>query len=254
LALLFLGDSNAWASVTPVQTASIAETIPNWGPSTPSLAGQDPLVFNKFDPALGQLQSVSISMTYTTRESVSMNFTVPTTIVLKSSFAQSPNVGPTITLNGPAGGSATPLMTASAPVFTYTKTYGGSNGQSLPQSFSNNPAQYQPGSPFFLTPDGQPNNTNSSFTGTKSVTITDPSQLALFTGNGTLGLPAFATAGETVTVNGGNGSGMILTYAGVTVSLSYNYVVPEPSSMALLGLGGGGLLLVGRLRRRRTML
>jgi hypothetical protein len=254
LAMLFLGESSAIAAVTPIattalQTDSIAPTVPNWSPTTPSLQGQNPLVFSQFNPALGQLQSVNLTMTFTTSEVVNMNFTTASTITLRSSSAQAPNAGPTITLNGPSGSGN--LLTASAPVFTYTKTYGGP-GQTLPQSFSNDTTKFQPGSPFFLTPNGQPNNLTSSFTGSKSLTITDPGQLSLFTGTGTVGLPAFATAGSFFSTTSGNGSGSILTFAGLTVTLSYTYVVPEPSSVALLGLGGGGILLAGGLRRRRA--
>jgi len=247
--MLFLGGSDAVAAVTSLQTQSIAPTIPNWGPATPSLQGKDPLVFSQFNPSLGQLQSVNVTMNYTTSEVVNMNFTTAATITLRSASSATPNQGAMIVLNGPIPN--TNLITASAPVFSYTKTYGGP-GQSLPQAFSNDPSKVQPGSPFFLTPDGQPNNLTSTFTGSQTVTVSDPNQLALFTGTGTVGLPAFAAAGSSFTTTSGNGSGSIITYAGVTVSLSYTYVVPEPSSMALLGLGGGGVLLAGRLRRRRA--
>jgi len=122
----------------------------------------------------------------------------------------------------------------------------------LPQSFSNETSRYQPGSPFFLTADGQPDNITSTFTGTRSLTLTDPGQLALFTGPGTVGLPVFAAAGSFFSTTSGNGIGSIVTYAAVTVQLSYTYAIPEPSSVALLGLGVVGIVLAGGLRRRRT--
>lgn len=254
LALLFLGDSNAWADVTPVQTASIAPAYAVWSPQT-TFQGADPLVFGQFNPALGSLESVNVTMAYTFSDKVSMTFANPSgsqTIVLRSSFPQTPDVGPSVTLGGPASGPLSTLLTASAPVVTYTKTFGGT-GQTSPQTFSNNPAQFSPGSPFFLTPDGQPNNTFSTFTGSKSITITDPTQLALFTGSGTVGLPASATFGATGHETGRNDSGSLTTYAGITVKLTYTYV-PEPSSMALMVLGGGGLLAVSRIRSRKTVL
>jgi hypothetical protein len=254
VAMLFLGGSDAVAAVnpivtTPLQSQSIAPTIPNWGPTTPSLQGKDPLVFSQFDPSLGQLQSVNVTMSYNTSEVVNMNFVTASTITLRSASAATPNQGAMVVLNGPIPN--TNLITASAPVFSYTKTYG-SPGQALPQAFSNDPTKVQPGSPFFLTPDGQPNNLTSTFSGSQSVTISDANQLALFTGTGTVGLPVFAAAGSSFTTTSGNGSGSIITRAGVTVTLSYTYVVPEPSSVALLGLGGGGILLAGRIRRRRV--
>jgi len=249
LAVLFLGESTADAAVTPIQMHGIVPTIPNWGPTTPSLLGQNPLVFDKFDPTLGQLQSVNLTVMYATAESVNMNFTTAATITLRSSSASNPNQGTVIAVNGP---DATNLLMASAPVFTYTKTYGGP-GQTLPQSFSNDQNRFQPGSPFFLTPDGQPSNTTSTFFDNRNLTLTDPGQLALFTGSGTVGLPVFANGGTFFSTTSGNGTGSIITYATVTVALSYTYVVPEPSSMALLGLGGVGIVLAGNFRRRRAV-
>src|SRR5262245_48307626 len=93
LALLFLSGSSAFADVTPFQLKSIDPTIPNWGPTTPSLSGQNPMVFGQFNPSLGQLQSVHVVMSFTTAEVVNMNFVTPSTIILRSSSAQSPNVG-----------------------------------------------------------------------------------------------------------------------------------------------------------------
>jgi len=247
--ILVAGERGAPAAVTPLQTDSIPVTTQtDWGPTTPSLQGQNPMVFNKFDPSLGTLQGVDITMTYSASEVASMTFTTPSTISLRTSQPGSPNVGTRIFINGPADTPGSNLLSASLPVLTYTKTYGTQAGQTLPQTFStSNPA----GSQFYLTPDGQ--TTNAPQTGTVTVHITDPAQLALFTGPGTIGLPAHANAGSTFVTNTGNGSGTVMTFAGVTANLQYSYAaVPEPSSMALLGLGGGGLLLAGRSRRRTS--
>jgi len=235
--------------VTPVQTDSIGLTQTDWNTATRSLQGQNPLAFSQFDSRLGPLQAVNITMTFTTREVASMTFVTPSTTILRSSLPQTPDVGTRVTLGGPTNGPATTLLTGQAPVFTYTRTYGFQPGQPLPQTFS---TQFQPGNDLFLTPDQQRGNTTNSFTGTRTLTITDPSRLALFLGTGTIGLPAMATGGATFVNTSGNGSGRIETFAGVTVSLSYTYV-PEPSSVALLGLGGGGLLLAGGFRRRRLV-
>jgi hypothetical protein len=254
LATTFLNGSSASAFVTPVQSQSIAPAYAVWGPNT-TFQGA-PLVFDQFNPALGQtLQSVNISVSYSFSNKVSMTFTDPSdaeTISLTSSLPQTPTVGPTITLNGPSNGPLSTLLTVSAPVVSYTKTYS-APGQNLPQTFSNDLNRLQPNSPFFLTPDGQPNNITSTFTGTRSITITDPSQLSLFLGSGKFVLPASATFGATLHKTGGNYNSYLVTDAGLTVNLSYN-VVPEPPSVALLGLGTGGLLMASRLRRRRATL
>lgn len=255
LAVLFLGGSSAIADVlpivsTPVQVESIRPTIPNWDQNTPSLAGQNPMVFDQFDPNLGQLQSVNLKIGFSTTELVNMKFTTAATMILRSSSQQSPNQGTSISLNGPGPGSL--LATLSAPVLTYTRTYG-TAGQLFPRDFSNDQARFQPGSQFFLTPDGQPNNFGGRFDETRDLAITDPRLLSLFTGTGTVGLPVSATGGTFFSTSSGNGAGSILTFASVTVALSYTYAVPEPSSVALLGLGGIGIVLAGGLRRRRAV-
>jgi hypothetical protein len=244
LAILFLGESSTFAAVneivtTPLQTRTIQPTTPNWGPTTPSLQGQNPMVFDKFDPSLGQLQSVNVSVTFTVTNLVSMNFVTPATITLRTGTN---GQGTSIGLDEPDGRA---LLRDSAPIFTYTRASSG------PATFSNDTTKVAVGSRFFLTPDGESGNLASAFVGNKQVTVSDPSQLALFTGTGTFGLPVTANARNQITTTSGNGGGSIITFVGMQVSLSYNYVVPEPSSAALLGLGGGGILLAGRLRRRR---
>jgi len=185
-----------------------------------------------------------VTATFTVSNLVTMNFVTPSTITLRTASEQAPNQGTSITIGSVEINRA--LLAEAAPVLTYTRTTNGFN-----QSFSNDTTQVAAGTRFFLTPDGDPNNIGSLFVGQKSVTITDPAQLALYTGSGTFGLPVSATAGNAFSTTSGNGSGSIITRAGVRVELSYTYVVPEPSSVALLGLGGGGILLAGGLRRRR---
>jgi hypothetical protein len=244
---LFVNLPDAWATVTPVQTESIPLTQTDWNSTTSQLIGSNPMVFNQFNSALGTLNSVNLTVSYTTVEAAGMMFTTPATITLSTAFPGT-NTGTTLSLEGPGGTGN--LLTATAPVFTYTRTYGGAPGQTLPQLFSTDTNRFAPGSPFLLTPNGQPGNTTNSFTGTQTITFTNPAQLALFTGSGTVDLPAAAKAWSSFTTTSGNGMGAIQTFAGMKVSLSYTYTVPEPSSVALLGLGGGGLLLLGRLRRK----
>lgn len=243
---LFLNLPDASATLTPVQTESIPLTQTDWNSTTPQLLGSNPMVFNQFNSSLGTLDAVNLTVSYTTVEAAGMVFTTPATMTLSTAFPGT-HTGTQFTLEGP--GTSGNLLTATAPVFTYTRTYG-TAGQTLPQWFSTDTNRFAPGSPFLLTPDGQPGNTTNSFTATKTITITNPAQLALFTGSGTVDLPAAAKAWSSFTTSSGNGIGAIQTFAGMKVALSYSYTVPEPSSVALLGLGGGGLLLLGRFRRK----
>ncbi len=241
----------AKADVTPVQSASIPDnTQTNWSSSTSSLAGINPLTFKQFDTSLGTLQSVNVTMSYSISQSVSLTYSTAATLTVTSGFTPSagaPLQGTTVDLTLPTGSSSTTLLEGQAPVLTYMKSF---DPGSTPQTFSTN---LPPTSPYYLAPQGQTGNT---FTGTKTTTITDPSMLALFQGTGTIGLPASSRAGSSVTQDNGNYGSTILTYAGVTVTISYNYtpstVVPEPSSIVLMGLGGGVTLLSYRIRRRRS--
>ena len=76
LAVSLLTDSSVKAAVTPVQTQAIAPAYAIWGPNT-TFQGPDPLIFSKFDPALGALQSVNIHVSYTFSNQVSLPFTTP---------------------------------------------------------------------------------------------------------------------------------------------------------------------------------
>lgn len=239
------------ADVTPIQSVSIPnDTQTNWSSTTPSLQGTNPCTFNQFDPHLGTLQSVNVTMSYTITQSVSISASTAATLHVTSGFQSSPNgaeQGTTIALTLPTGGTSTTLVEAQAPVLTYTKTFG---PDSTSQTYS---TDLPPSSPYYLKPDGQSSNV---FTGTVTKTITDPTLLALFQGSGTIGLPMSATAGSSITNTNGNYGSRILTFAGATIQISYTYapntpVIPEPSSVVLMGMGGGVLFLAKRLRRGR---
>lgn len=81
-----------------------------------------------------------------------------------------------------------------------------------------------------------------------TVELTSPADLALFTGAGLIGLDAEAVGSST-----GSGAGNLLTQFGtsasakVTVDYYVMETIPEPASMAFLGLGALALV-----RRRRT--
>jgi hypothetical protein len=79
-----------------------------------------------------------------------------------------------------------------------------------------------------------------------SATSSSAADLALFTGVGNITLPVTAVGAST-----GSGAGNLLlqfsTFASAGATVTYNYTVPEPASLGLMGLSGVALLF----RRRR---
>ena len=81
-----------------------------------------------------------------------------------------------------------------------------------------------------------------------------PSDLILFTGLGTIDLPVSAEA-RSLASGAGNLDARFRTTAGAMVEVTYYYAtsqpIPEPSSLALVLVGGGVVALGARLRRRK---
>jgi hypothetical protein len=84
-------------------------------------------------------------------------------------------------------------------------------------------------------------------------TYTAAAILAEFTGTGTISL-GFQTFTQTLLANtGGVTSTSQVTHAGATGTVTYTYIaapVPEPSSWALMGIGGGAAFGVWARRRQ----
>ena len=209
----------AQADVTSPQTIQIAATDTNFGPGT---AINDPMIFNQFNPTLGTLDSVSVSVLYDFSHAGTVTFYTPGTF---TTTATSNNLSVSLP-NGQ------PIASATAPDYSQTTTFN-SGTMTL-----NNPVNL-------------PSVTNPGAAG--PVSLTSAADLALFTGNGTISIPVLASSVANFTTNNGNGAGLVTTQADAKVTVSYNYTpnaVPEPSSVVLLGLGGCGLLWY---RRRRAV-
>lgn len=81
------------------------------------------------------------------------------------------------------------------------------------------------------------------------VVLTDPADLALFVGLGTISLPVSAAGASTAT-GAGNIVSQFSTFAGAGAEILYTYKpVPEPTSIALIGLGVAGVLASRRFAR-----
>jgi hypothetical protein len=231
--VLVQGAATARADFT--QTFTIPLTKTNWDPTTfsSSTPPVDPLIVQKFDPNSpiqvpephpGQtpiLTQVDLTVTYTFENTLSMRFDNPSTITVSASG--------TMNVFQPDG--TTNLVT--------------------PPTFTNSTTQTATVSDVFSKYVTLPIQTT---TGTVSQSHLDQATLSQFLYNGSNGkfinLPVTASAQSTFSTNSGNGFGSSVTLAGATITVVYHYLVPEPSSLVLTGLGvmGLGTIVVKRSR------
>jgi hypothetical protein len=236
--VLVQGGATARADYTTApQTFTIPLTKTNWTPTTSTLTSVDPLVVPKFDPTdpslvhpSGQtpiLTQVDLTVTYTFENTLTMRFDNPATITVSASG--------TMNLFQPDG--TTNLVTP--PTFTNSSTQTATVSDVF-SKFVTLPTQTTTGT--------VPQSYKS--TGTPQ----DQATLNQFLYNGSNGkfinLPVTASAQSTFTTNSGNGFGSSVTLAGATITVVYHYLVPEPSSLVLTGLGmmGLGTIVVKRSR------
>ncbi len=251
--LITLSQYDARAAAVISQTASIPLTSTDWGPSTGSLAGVDPLVFQQFDPRGGSriLDAVDVSFHVRMKEDFSMRFTTPAIITVSGETGNPIVPGPVVTLYHPDG--TTPILVAQAPetpaFLTKTLSYGSNSGETMPQDFGSNlPAS----SPNYLPPLVSDQ--------TLSSILSSSAELAPFIGPGTVALPVSGTAFSKFLSSSGNGFGKVTTSSAADVTITYEYhererqlhqFVPEPGNLMLWGLGGVGSLLIHIHGRRR---
>jgi PEP-CTERM motif len=241
--------------VTPLQTQSTSPSgvlvATNWDESTAHIT--NPLSFDQFDPKLGSLSSIDVTLTTNIRNDYKLIFVktpIPTTIFVATSQTTNPSVlagpttrasltdGPTVTLFGPDRTTqifGTPATRQPVDFVQMTES-SGTWSSLLPITNPN----YIP-----------PTVTHESF----SLTLTAadaPSLFSDFIGTGNVDLPVAASAFSSFYSSSGNGGGVVLTTANAVVTVQYVYVssVPEPASGILLALGIGiGFALIQRHRR-----
>jgi PEP-CTERM motif len=235
---------------TPLQTRSIPMTDTNWGKGTAGIT--DPFVFDQFNPSLGTLKAVDLTFTSTIRNDFELMFVATpkaTTLYVATTATSNPSVladpvavqkltdGPTVTVTGPGGVTLFGAPATTLPVDVVSKTDPATETWSslLPVT-----------DPHFIPPSVATLSLSRSLDASNAAAL-----LPLFTGTGTIELPATAVAFSSFYSDSGNGGGVVLTKASATVTLQYEYLasVPEPSSLILLGLGVGITFLASRRRR-----
>jgi hypothetical protein len=221
----------------------------DWGPGTSGIA--DSLTFNQFDPRLGTLTAINLTLKTTIHNDFTLIFVptpTPTTLYVATTKTTDPSVladpsqvqlltdGPTVTLKGPDG--ITPIFGApgtTLPVDVVSLTESsGTWSSTLPIT-----------DPHFIPP----SNAELSFARTLEASNAG-SLFPQFIGTGTIDMPVTAIAYSSFYSDSGNGGGLVRTTASATVTLQYLYVIPEPSGLILLGLGVGITLVAARRHRR----
>lgn len=243
--------------VTPLQTQSTSSAgtlvATDWGVGTNGVT--NPLAFQQFNPTLGTLTGIDITMTANIRNDYILTFVatpIMTTLDVATSQTTDPSVladpakrslltdGPTVTLFAPNGTSQLfgPPATRQPVDFVQLTEKSGTWSSLLPTT-----------NPNFIPP------TVTSATFSRTLTDSNaPSLFSDFIGNGKVDLPVTASAFSSFYSSSGNGGGAVLTKANAIVTIQYIYTasIPEPASAIMLGLGIGISFVACTVRCRVT--
>ena len=202
LTVTVLGGLASHASAATItQPLSNPSQLTNW---------DETQTFNRFDPSLGTLTQIDVQLDFAVSADVQLENTTdaPSSSVV-TWFPVFTLLRPDNTLILVAAPGYTDFgPTALLSAYDGTTDYGGSSGVTFTATRSDS----------------------------RNATLLSPTDLALFSGIGTIGLPLFASM-----TGGGLTAAQIFTgFAGATVTLTYTYTptatpVPEPASLSLLG-------------------
>jgi hypothetical protein len=228
LAILLVSHQTvARGDTTPVQTVMTGMVQTNWIPGT---TGVTTPTFTQFDPSLGTLTAINLTLTTNVNNTYFFDFSQVSSATTITETNGSP--GPTISIFGPGATvvAGSPGTVSGNAIFTAVQ----------PVDMNE-----------ILTESSGTYTQTTNYTNFYSTVLTDT---AGFIGTGSVVLDAEAFAYSTFHSDNGNGGGYVLTDAGATVSLYYTYTaaVPEPSSSVLMALGIGSTLIAGRKFRNRA--
>ncbi len=241
------------AATISTQTAVLPATSTNFEAGKTSVS---PLTFAKFDTADATrvLDSVDLSFQAAIKNDFNMTFATngKSTITTSVATGDKATPGPTITLFQPDG--VHPLLSVKAPndpallsrSVTYDPTKNASNvfGSAL-----------DPSNPNYLAP------TVTTAPVANTLHLTSPSDLALFTGKGFVGLPVSAQAFSSFLSSSGNGFGKVTTTGTAEATVTYKWhdqapapqiTTPEPASVVLWAVVGTTIAAGVRARRKRV--
>jgi hypothetical protein len=215
---------------TNPQVFSIPLSPTNWGPDTLSLAGLNPLSVQQFDASAysvggktAVLEGVNFRIDYEFQNTLTMQFFNMSTISVTATAS--------LSLENAKG-----VAFLTSDPFMNTATLTASPDTILGKTVSF-PTK---------TVDGTVSSPVGGFDGSNT--------LANYAGKGRMMVPVVANATSTFTTSSGNGFGSSVNEAKATITISYRYaLVPEPSSMVLVGMGCVGLLGVCRHKFRRRV-
>jgi len=250
------GEPRAWAdviSVTENSGFSFAQT--DYAPGS-NIGANDPITFGKFLPGAGGIPSNAVL------ESVGVSFDWGFQSQLSASFPFNSNPASTISINSfgniTVGKPDTKITSPNDPsnLFLFpTQTFQNTTSfsSSVPGDFVTKPLStyFHSLPPGYIVPEvDKPLNLQGAGPPLTTTILPASADFSKFLGPGTVTFDVVATAGYNIPNTSGNATGRSMTYAFPQMTLTYNYTVPEPGTLAVLGVGFGGLLLARHFRRR----